>query len=125
MAADIKTQEQLQAHAMIKKIFEDSEAEINGNKYKLTSLTHKQRRKVFAFYTTVTSKVKGGDLSFLDSEEFEAIESIVNKSTTFEGSLLSVLGDAHWEANPNDYVVFISTVLPVISYPFMGANATG
>ena len=118
------TQEE-QARAMIRAIYEDGEAEINGRVYRFTKMTHKQRRKVFAFYTSVARDVERNDFSFLDSDRFAAVEDVINKSVTYNDSLLSVLGDTHWEKYPDDYLQFIPTALGVISYPFLAGADTG
>lgn len=112
------------ARAMIRAVFEDGEAEINDRKYCFTAMTHKKRRKVFAFYTKVAAQVERKDMSFIDTPEFEAVEAVVNDAVTYNDSLLSRLGDAHWEKYPNDYVTFIMTALPVISFPFFPADPT-
>lgn len=109
------------AKAMIKAVFEDGEAEINGRKYCFLKMTHKERRKVFAFYTKVQEQVARKDMSFLDSPEFEPVEAVINKSVSINDSLLLRVGDTHWEKYPEDYVSFIMTALPVISFPFFPA----
>lgn len=124
MAVSEKDQAEM-AQAMIKAVFEDGEAEINGRVYRFLAMTHKERRKVFAFYTRVQMQVKNKDMSFIDSPEFEAVEAVINKSVTFNDSLLIRLGDQHWEKYPGDYISFIMTALPVISFPFFPAAPIG
>lgn len=120
----MEDQEQ-RAHEMIRSVYEDGKAEINGRFYVLHKMKHKQRRKVFAFYSKVAPKVKQGDLSFLDSPEFEEVESVINNAVTIDDSLLAKIEDRHWDEHPEDYIPFISTMLPVISYPFMAGGHTG
>lgn len=115
---------QAKAKAMICAVYEDKEAEINGRVYCFTKMTHKQRRKVFAFYSRVAKQVEANNFSFLDSPEFVPVEETVNKTVTYEGSLLSVLGDAHWEAHAEDYLPFIGIALAAISYPFIAGSLT-
>ncbi len=112
------------AAAMIKAVYDDGEAEINGRSYVFTQMKHKDRRKVFAYLTHVMPQLRINDMSFLDSPEFESVEAVINKSVTLNNSLLSVLGDAHWDEHEGDYLPFISTALQVISYPFMNAAPT-
>jgi len=109
---------------MIRAIYDDGEAEINGQVYKFTKMTHKQRRKVFAYFTKVANSVQHNDMSFLDSDEFAKVEAVIMGSVTYNDSLLDKLGDRHWELYPGDYVPFISVALQVISYPFLPANHT-
>ena len=116
--------EAAKAQAMVKAIFDDNEAEINGRKYHYLKMTHKQRRKVFAFYSRIQNRIQVHDLSFLDTPEFETIEAIMLAAVNYNDSLLSVLGDAHWEKYATDYVTFITTSLAVISYPFFPAVPT-
>lgn len=125
MADDKQLTDEEKAQAMIRAIFEDGEAEINGRVYKFTTMTHKQRRKVFAFLTRVAPAVDQKNLSFIDDPSFEPVEQIIHKAVTFDDSLLSVLGDSHWEKYPGDYITFTTVALQVISYPFTVADRTG
>lgn len=124
MTPEEKTRQAALAAEMIKDCYTDGEAEINGRKYKFLAMTHKQRRKVFAYFTKIAPRVSAQDLSFLDSEEFEPVEAVILDAVTLDDSLLSKLGDAHWEKHPGDFVPFMSTALQVISYPFMSAAPT-
>ena len=117
-------EEQAKAKAMIKAVYDDGEATINERVYAFLKMTHKKRRKVFAYYSKVSGLVQNRDMSFLDSPEFEAVEQVVNESVSYNDALLSVLGDAHWEKYESDYVTFIMTALPAISYPFFPEDPT-
>jgi len=113
------------ARAMFKAIFEDGEAEINGRIYRFTTMQHKQRRKVFAFYTRIGASAARGDFSFMDSPEFDAVEKVIGNAVLYNDSRLSVIGDAHWEKYPDDYLPFVTTALGVISYPFLSGTTIG
>jgi len=113
-----------QAKDMIKRIYEDGCAEINGREYKFTKMQHKKRRKVFAFYSSITSQLKANDFSFLDYSSFEGVEAAINDAVTFDDSLLSRLGTEHWDEYPDDYLPFIGTALAVISFPFIRGRDT-
>lgn len=114
-----------QARALVKAVYDDGEAAINGRVYVFTKMQHKKRRKVFAFYTRVAGQIQANDFSFLDSSDFERVEQVINDAVTYNDSLLSRLGDSHWEKHPDDYLTFIGMALAVISYPFLPANPTG
>ena len=118
-------EEQAKAKAMIQAVYMEGEATINDHVYKFLKMTHKKRRKVFAYYSKVSGLVQNNDMSFLDSPEFEAVEQVVNESVMYNDSLLSVLGDTHWDKYESDYVTFIMTALPAISYPFFPEDPTG
>jgi len=112
------------AKALIKNVYEDSELEIHGGrKYQFLKMTHKNRRKVFAFFTKVQMQISMGDYSFMDTPEFDAVEKVMHLSITFEGSGLDKLTD-HWERYPEDYVMLTVTALQVMSYPFLAGNRT-
>ena len=118
------TQEQkVKAAAMIKAVYDDGEAEINGRKYKFTTTTHIVRRKIFSFFTSIQNELEAGNFSFLDSPEFEPVETAINKIITFDDNLLDKSPD-HWEKYPEDYLQFISVAMGVISYPFLKGNLT-
>lgn len=108
----------------IRRVYEDGFMEINGRRYSMTSYTHKERRKVFAFFTSVQDQLKKKDFSFLDSPKFSEVEGVLETHTLFNDSTLSNIG-AHWDKYPGDYLMFITTSLAVVSYPFTGAGATG
>ncbi|MDF1593745.1 MAG: hypothetical protein P1P89_19735 [Desulfobacterales bacterium] len=113
-----------QAQDMIRAVYEEGIAEINGREYRITSLTHKKRRKVFAYFTHVQADLQRQDFSFLDSERWAAVEAVIENVVTFEDALLSKSSD-HWEKYPGDYLIFVSTMLGAISYPFLSGISGG
>lgn len=112
------------AKAMIKAVYEDGEAEINGRKYAFTKMVHKDRRKVFAFCSRIQAQLAAGDFSFLDWPDFEPVEKVVNDHVLYNDAALSRL-PTHWDKYPGDYLPFIGTALSTISYPFTAADSTG
>jgi hypothetical protein len=111
--------ERTQALAMLKAVHDDQSATLpSGREYKLTKMTHKQRRRVFAFFTKNQHDIQTGDFSFLDSAEFEPVEKVIMDTVLFEDAQLSKSPN-HWEECPEDYVIFITTMLGAISYPFL------
>lgn len=116
--------EQIEAgKAMIKAVYEDGMADINGTEYVLTKMVHKDRRSVCAYYTTVAPLLQTGQYSFMDTPEFERIEKIIENHVTVDNSLLSKLPN-HWDDNPGNYLMFISTALGAMSYPFFAGGRT-
>lgn len=105
---------------MIKAVYEDKEMEINGRKYRFTKTTHAVRLKVFAFLLQHKGELESGNLSFLGSAEWPKIEKILFDYITFDDAAISKSG-GHFE-NPEhekDYMIFVSTAMGVISYPFL------
>ncbi|EPM5600628.1 hypothetical protein ACTNF7_004975, partial [Citrobacter braakii] len=92
-----------------------------GNRYDFAAMTHKKRRKVFAFFTGIASELSRQSLEFLDSERFEEIERLMFDYVLFDGVQLSKQPE-HFESYPGDYVMLITTALQVISLPFMGGS---
>lgn len=123
MAEGELNEEQSKALDQVKAVYEDGKAEINGREYVFNKMTHKKRRKVFAFFTRIQHDLQRGDFWWMESPEFEGVEQIINDTVTFGGDALSRL-DTHWDHYPQDYMLFISTALGVISYPFMTAAHT-
>ena len=115
-------QEQKTAIDMIKAVHDDGVATINGRDYQFSSTTHKKRRKVFAYYSKIGSVAANGDMSFIDTPEWDAIETMICEMTLFDGMQLSKL-DGHWDKYPQDYIMFATISMQVISYPFMQGNA--
>lgn len=111
------------AKAMLKAVYDDGFAEINGTKYTFTKMTHKERRSVCAYYTTVSPLIQSQQYGFMDTPEFERVEKIIEGHVTIDGSALSKLPE-HWDRNPGDYLMFITTALGVISYPFFAGGRT-
>lgn len=114
-------EKQRKALEMIKAVYKDGFAEINGNRYGFAAMTHKKRRKVFAFFTGIASELSRQSLEFLDSERFEEIERLMFDYVLFDGVQLSKQQE-HFESFPGDYVMLITTALQVISLPFMGGS---
>lgn len=108
----------------IKLGYESGVIEVNGREYEFDSMNFRDRRKVFAYFTSVGSQVESGDLSFIDSSAFDDIEKVIRRFSLFDGHLLSKLGDKHFEEYPEDYLEFTITAMGVISYPFMKGNTS-
>lgn len=113
-----------QAREMLKAVHDDKCAEINGREYRLTNLTHFKRRKVFAFFSHIQSDVTRGDFWFMESPEFKEVEKTIDNCVTFDGDLLSKR-QGHWDEYPQDYLLFIQTMLGAISYPFLQGLSGG
>lgn len=114
-------EEQRQAAlAQIRAVYEDGEAEVNGRTYKLHKMQHVDRRKVFAFYSSVQHQLSDQNFSFLDTPQFAVVEEVMWKNVSFDGSVISKLRD-HWEDYPEDYLQLVSVVMGVMSFPFIRA----
>lgn len=114
-------EQQNKALEMIKAVYKDGYAEINGNRYDFAAMTHKKRRKVFAFFTGIASELSRQSLEFLDTERFEEIERLMFDYVLYDGVQLSKQPE-HFESFPGDYVMVVTTALQVISLPFMGGS---
>jgi len=56
--------ERTQALSMLKAVHDDQSATLpSGREYTLTKMTHKQRRRVFAFFTKKQREIQNGDFS--------------------------------------------------------------
>lgn len=108
------------AVAMVRAVYEDGEAEINGRKYRFHKMTHVQRRKVFAFYTSIAPQLRADNMEFLDTPQYAAVEEVMWSNISFDGVALNKARD-HWDEFPEDYVQLVATSLGVISYPFTRA----
>ena len=108
------------AKDMARAIYEDKCATINGRDYVITNMNHGQRRKVFAYFTHIQSALSKGDFWFLETTEWADVERTIMKLVTFEGSTLSKRTN-HWDEFPEDYLIFIQSMLPAFSYPFLSA----
>lgn len=109
---------QQKAFAQIKAVYDDGVATVNGRDYVFTKATHKKRLKVFSYFTGVREQISKQDFSFMGDDDYERIEGIISDLVTVDGSLLSKKPN-HWNEYPQDYMVFITTALMVISYPFL------
>lgn len=106
----------------LKAIYEDGCATINGRDYTITNVNHKKRRKVFSYFTHVQKDLQNQDMWFLDSPQWDSVESVIENIVTFDGMLLSKLPD-HWDKYPQDYLPFVTSMLGAISYPFLAGNS--
>jgi len=117
--------EQNTALEMLSAVHADQAATLpSGREYKLTKVTHNQRRRVFAFYSKRQGEIQVGDFSFLDSVDFEPVEKVILETVLFEDAQLSKQ-PTHFDKYPEDYVFFITTMLGVYSYPFLKGNLGG
>ena len=115
-----KTEQQAAAMSQLRAVYEDGEAEINGRTYKFHKMTHVERRKVFAYQSSVAHQLQAGNFAFLDTPAFAATEEVMWKNISYDGSAIAKLRD-HWDEYPEDYMMLISTAMGVMSYPFMRA----
>ena len=106
------------AKDMARAIYEDKCAEINGREYKITNMNHAKRRKVFAYFTHIQESLSRGDLWFLETKDWQDVEQTISGIVTIDDSLLSKK-QGHWDEFPEDYILFIQSMLPAISYPFL------
>lgn len=119
-----KTQDQEvvdQAQDQVKQTYLDKVAEINGTEYTFTKFTHKERKKVFSFLTSVMN-MQTGDyrMDFWDEPRFEAVEDLINSKVMVDGIQISKKPN-FWDDDEYaaDYVVFMLLAMQVISYPFL------
>ena len=117
-------EEQEKGLAQIKAVYDDGKADINGREYVFAKMVHKDRRKVFAFYTKIQHDLQRNNFWWLESPEWQEVEKVIENNVTFNGDALSRI-DQHWDKYPQDYLLFIPVALGVISYPFMSAAHTG
>lgn len=110
--------------AMIKEVHEDKCAEINGRRYEITNINHIKRRKVFAFYSHVQHDAAKGDFWFMESPEWRDVEKVIENAVTYKGDLLGKLSN-HWDEYPEDYLLFVQTMLAALSYPFLKGLSGG
>lgn len=110
--------EEKNAIEQIKAVVEDGFAEINERIYTFTAMTFSERRSVFAFLTSVQQAITCENFSFLDDSNFKTLETnIIFKRVTVDGMSLSKKNV--FEEFPEDYLIFITMALTVISYPFL------
>ena len=109
---------QRQALEQIKAVYDDGFATINGRDYVFTTATHKKRLKVFSYFTGVQEQLAREDLSFMGTKAFDDVMGTIEQIVTFEGSLLSKK-PRHWDDYPEDFIVFVTTALGVVSFPFL------
>lgn len=106
---------------MIKSVYEDKQAEINGRKYDFMAMTHKKRLKVFSSFMTWKNQLENQDFAFMCTDQFDLVSGIIDEHVAFDGMQLSKL-PKHWERFPEDYLMFTLTAIQVISYPFLKGN---
>lgn len=103
-------------------VHKDGMAEINGREYELAPFVHAERRKVFAYFTSIGKQLEGGDMRWIDTPDFAVVEKLIAQKVLVDGVQLSKLPE-HWDSYPQDYLPFCVTMLGAISYPFMQGNA--
>jgi len=108
---------QFDAQAQIKAIYDDGVATIHGRDYTFTVMTFGERRSVFAYMSKIQHLLTAGNFSFIDDAEFKKVETIIYKRVTLNGDTL--LSKNPFEEYAEDYIMFITVALGVISYPFI------
>jgi hypothetical protein len=103
---------------MIKAVYEDSEAEINGRKYTICKLNHQKRLRVFAYFTEVQSDMERNSMGFMGTPQWADIWKVICENTMYDGDLL-IRRKNHFDEYPEDFVIFAVTMMGVFSYPFL------
>lgn len=103
----------------IKAVYDDGVATINGRDYQFSPMTHKKRRKVYAFFTRVAPLLQAKNFEFMDWPEWDSIEQLIGDYVmNGEGVQLNKV-PGYWDQYPEDYLQLTSTALSVMSYPFL------
>lgn len=121
---EVTANQQTEAMAMIKAVADDGVATINDRDYEIKKFNHVDRTTVFAFYSRIGNQIKAGDFSFLTDDQFSKVMKIIEDRVIFDGMQISKMKN-HWDEYPEDYLQFVSTMLAVVSYPFMRAAVGG
>lgn len=108
----------------IRAIYEDGSVEIHGRSYKFMKMTHRDRLKVFAFFTKIQHLIHGNDFSFLGTDEWADVFGVVERNVNYNDASLAKQGN-HWDKYPQDYLGFVTSALGVISYPFTAGASLG
>ena len=111
----------LKARKLLKAINDDGYAEINGRKYDLLTFNHADREKIFSYYTTVNFLFENGNYSFLDTDKFQEIKLVIFGHTLFEHDVLSA---DHFDKYPQDYILYVVTMLSAMAFPFFPESLT-
>lgn len=117
------TKEQEAAQDVIAQCYKDGSMEINSRKYVFLKTTHKKRLSIYSYMTSIAPQIAAGNFSFFDSQEWDRIESILSDMITIDDMVISKLPE-HWEKYPQDYLLFTTTAMQVISHPFLAGNPT-
>jgi len=116
---DLKQETEVsQALDMARKIHEDKCATINGRDYIIANVNHLKRRKVFAYFTRIQKDLQNKDFWFLESSEWAEVEKTIDSVVLFDGNSMTKIRD-HWDDYPEDYFLYIQSMMPALSYPFL------
>ena len=108
----------MQDLTLIKQIIDDRCITIHERNYNLTPTTHERRVKVLAFFTKIQKQLTDGDFTFLVDKDYKEVEKILTDCTLFENGILTKEVN-HWEKFPEDFLIYVTNMLVVISYPFL------
>jgi len=112
-----------EALGQVRAVYEDGKATINGRDYEIAKMRHKDRRKVFAFFSKIQEDMNRNNFWWLESPEWSDVEKVIESNVLFDGEKLANL-DTHWDNYPQDYMLFVSTMLGALSYPFLSGIHT-
>lgn len=108
---------------MVKQCYDDREMTIHGRTYEFGPINHKKRLPIYAYLSQVAGPLSDGDMSFMGTPEWVKIEQSICSVILFEKSQITKL-PTHWDKYPEDYLMFCTTALSVISYPFLAGSPT-
>jgi len=113
----------MQSLDTIKAVIDDGVLTINERDYHIMPTTHSRRVVVFGFLSSIKEKMAKGDFEWLNDTRFEKVSGIIEDMVTFEDGLISK-DPKHWDNYAEDYLIFITTMLTVVSYPFLKGQGT-
>jgi len=105
----------------VKSVYDDKVATINGTDYEFSTFTHMERKKVFAFMSSIVNPNDGSfRTDFWDEPRFNEVEQLINTKITVDGIQISKK-QGFWdnEEYAEDYIGFMMLAMQVVSYPFM------
>ena len=109
-----------EAQNQVKSVYEDKVASINGTDYEFSAFTHTERKKVFAFMSSIVNPNDGTfRMDFWDEPRFNEVEQLINSKVMVDGIQISKK-HGFWDNDEyaGDYIAFMMLAMQVISYPF-------
>lgn len=114
-----------EARAMIKAVYDDQLATINGRDYTFLKCTHVKRLEVFAFMSEHAKDMEQGKLGFLSSPEWRKVEKTINSVVSYDGHTMNAPSMVdHWDNHPGDYIMWIQTCMGALCFPLQPGNVT-
>lgn len=102
----------------IKEIYEQGFIEINGREYYFEKAKHRERIKVFAYFSQIQSDIAVGNFHFLDDDKFKRTMRIIDKYFLYDDIPIDKR-EGHFDQYEEDFLEYVAFSMTLFCFPLV------